>query len=245
MIEIKESGELLTEADIAGLERDIGCTLPGGYREFLLKQNGGIPIPDGFFVQRGLGHELLEHAVHFFYALGPSAPHAEIRSVWKRFEGRIPSELFPIGSDHFGNQICLGLCRTHVGEVLFWDHELEHAPPTYQNIKPLALTFVEFIDGLHERQRDWETPIDTAIRTDDVLTIEHLLASGTDLEATDQFGRTMLENAAIANAICVFESLHSRGANLRNSLSLAEENARFFPEHERMVKLIGHITRKQ
>lgn len=39
---------LLTEGDVAAFEQEMGFTLPGGYRDFLLQTNGArFPVPDG------------------------------------------------------------------------------------------------------------------------------------------------------------------------------------------------------
>lgn len=248
MIKIKESGEPLTEADIISLERDIGCSLPEEYRKFLLEHNGGIPKPDGFSLVYWGGKS--EDDRVSFYGLGPSVRKSHNLSwVLECFEGRIPSELISIGDDPGGNQICLCIRGEQSGSLYFWDHELEHTPPTYKNTVMLASSFLEFIEGLHEIKRDWETPIDIAIQKDDVTELGKLLDEGADLETMDQFGRTMLENAAIQNATHIFEWLYLRGAQLRDSLKYAEMNLQFFPKqepnHERMVQLIQHLMQKQ
>lgn len=244
MIEMKESGEPLAETDIADFERDLGYSLPKDYRAFLLNYNGGVPKPDGFSLVYW-GGKPEENRVSF-YGLGASVHEGDnLRWTQACFTGRIPSELLPIGDDPGGNQICLCVRGEQSGSVYFWDHELEHAPPTYKNTARLATTFSEFVSSLHEIKREWETPVDIAIQKDDLAELEKLLDERADLEARDQFGRTMLENAAIANAIHVFEWMYLRGAKLGNSLGLAEENFRFFPEHERMVKLIRHLMQKQ
>lgn len=243
MIEIRESGELLTKEDIASFERELGCALPRDYQEFLLTHNGGKPRPYWFSYADEIGR-IDNDGVGAFFGLGISVPdyhslhwHAEC------FKGRIPSELLAVGDDPCGNLICITIKGEQIGQLFLWNHEGEHTPPTYRNVVYLASSFLEFLNGLHEIHQDWETPTYLAIRKDDVNELEQLLGEESDLEAVDQFGRTMLENAAIANAIRVFERLFLRGAKLRNSLNLAEENARFFPEHERMVQLIRHLTK--
>lgn len=241
MIEIKESGEQLTERDIHEFESSLGYPLPEGFRNFLMRHNGGRPTPDSFHISEKYG----ESSVHFFFGLGPTAPHEELSSARRCFEGRIPSELLPIGCDPLGNQICLAIKGCGLGNVFFWNHDQEHKPPTYANIAFLSIDFTSFIDGLYQFSPAWETPIDIAIQNDDVTALEKLLEEGADLEEKDQFGRSMLENASIQNSIHVFEWLYMRGARLGNSLDLAQENARFFPEHARMVHLIQHLMQKQ
>lgn len=249
MIEITEAGEPLTEADIASFERILGFSLPKDYRDFLLEHNGGKPFPYWFSYLDENGKEDRDGVGHL-YGLGFSNPdYRNLQKTRDCFSGRIPFELLAVGDDPCGNQICVATQGKQFGQLFLWNHEDEHAPPTYRNVIPLANSFTEFISALHEVQHDWETPIDIAIQKNDVAELEKLLAEGVDLEATDQFGRTMLENAAIQNAIHVFEWLYMHGAQLKDSLRYAEENLRFFPKaepnHERMVRLIRHLMQKQ
>ncbi|TDP84793.1 SMI1/KNR4 family protein SUKH-1 [Aquabacterium commune] len=223
----------------------MGCSLPNEYREFLVGHNGGRPVPYWFSYIDESGQEDTD-GVSSLYGLGFWVPdYRNLQIVHQRFSGRIPPEILAIGDDPCGNQICIATQGERQGQLFLWNHEDEHTPPTYRNVIFLADTFNHFINGLHESQNNGITSLNIAIQKDNVADLEKLLAKDADLEETDQFGRTMLENAAIANALRAFEWLYSRGANPRNSLSLAQENARFFPEHERMVKLIAHLTQHQ
>lgn len=252
MIEIKESGAPLTEREIDDFERHMGCSLPREYRGFLLKHNGGRPSPYWFSYVDDNGRPDRD-AVNVFYSLGPDAlDYCSLLWHMECFKGRIPSGMFAIGDDPCGNLICIIIKGDQVGELFLWNHEGEHSPPTYKNVVYLANSFLRFIDGLHEVQHDFETPIDFAIRKDDVTELHGLLGDGADLEIVDPFGRTMLENAVIQNAVNVFEWLYTRGAQLKRSLEIAgeiTENLRSRPEflakHERIVHLIGRLTQKQ
>lgn len=202
----------------------------------------GMPFTYWFFCFDEIGIEDRDGVGHL-YGLGSSNPDCRnLRKTRDCFNGRIPRELLAVGDDPCGNQICIATQGKQIGQLFLWNHEDEHAPPTYRNVIFLAESFPGFISGLREVQEDWETPTDIAIQKDNVAELEKLLANGSDLEAMDQFGRTMLENAAIANAVHVLEWLYLRGAKHGNSLNLAEENARFFPEHDRMVRLIRRLS---
>jgi hypothetical protein len=56
-MEFRDSFELLTGDKIKEFEEKIGSPLPEAYREFLLKHNGGEPIPSVF-------HYHIADAVH-------------------------------------------------------------------------------------------------------------------------------------------------------------------------------------
>ena len=45
MLELINSGQKLTEGELAEVERTLGIDLPPDYRAFLLNQNGGEPVP--------------------------------------------------------------------------------------------------------------------------------------------------------------------------------------------------------
>lgn len=245
MIEILKSGKPLSENEIVHLEKKLGYALPEKYRDFLRFHNGGRPYPERFNFRRDLNGNFIENAIHFFYGLGSTAAHAELVTVSECFKGRIPSELLAIGDDHFGNQICLSIRGDQIGAIFLWDHELEHIPPTYKNVYFLSNSFSEFINNLHEATRDWEAPIAQAIRKDDVTALDKLLGTEVDLEQLDQWSRTLMENATLANSLNVMRYLFLRGANLRNARSLAEGNLILVPDLERAISLLSEMETRQ
>lgn len=137
-----------TPERVAAFEDRIGHALPDDYRRFLLTDNGGQPErpvfavpPDHWDVLRYLP------GLHD----GPYYHNLEYPLRTYRDEGRMPPELIPIGSDPFGNWICLGVAGEPRGRVYFWEHEAEadeDEPPTWDNLRRLADSFTEFVAGL-------------------------------------------------------------------------------------------------
>jgi|SRR5215469_1016483 len=119
----KVTEEKPDDSQLDGLEKKLGSTLPRFYREFLKNTNGGRPKYEKFsFTTRDGTHE--NDNVHFFYSLY-SGRIENLEETIDIFKGRIPDDTLPIASDHFGNQILLGMGNQLDGPVYFWDHELE------------------------------------------------------------------------------------------------------------------------
>jgi hypothetical protein len=229
----------LRKRDLLAFEALIGVQLPDDYRVYLHAHNGGRPVPSDFkFLGRSSGSSL-----HHMYGLFRDH-ECDLRSAFECFRDRIPSSLIPIADDPFGNQICLGIQGTHYGKIFFWDHERESRRPSFRNIRRLADSFGTFVGALYQWADPDETAIERAIKKDDVEHLQKLLPKGADLEYKDEYGRTMIENAAIHNSLKAIAFLHARGAKLRKALALAEANAEFFPEHRKAIRLIKSLGKQ-
>lgn len=238
---INNSGPLVSENDIRMVEIAIRNKLPSEYRLFLSRHNGGHPEPSCFnsFSDKSTFNG---SCIHYFYGIGDESPHSQLLTAFNILKGRIPKELIPIADDPFGNQVCIAIEGKEIGTIYFWDHEAEHQPPSFQNTYMLAPSFELFISAFFEIEHPCETDLDKAIKNNDVKSVTQILNSGVNLEKEDQWGRTLIENAAIANAVDVIGYLFSRGANLRNALALAEENEKYFPDHHRTVMLLRQLN---
>lgn len=233
-------GLSVSEDDIKAIEAVIGTPLPTEYRLFLCRYNGGHPEPNCF---NGFGDNstFSGSSIHYFYGIGESSPHVQLVTAFNTLKGRLPKGLIPIADDPYGNQVCITTQGNEIGTVYFWDHEAEHTPPTFKNMHKLASSFEKFISGFFESEHVLETALDKAIKKDDVKSLQRLIDSGVQLDQQDQWGRTLIENAAIANSVDVIGYLFALGADVRNALSLAEKNAKFFPEHQRAVALLKQL----
>jgi hypothetical protein len=88
-------------------------------------------------------------AVHFFFALGTNSKSYSIEKKIDVFEDRCPKGLLAIACDPFGNLILLDIGAKKVGNIYFWDHELESEDdPTWENISFVATSFEEFEHSL-------------------------------------------------------------------------------------------------
>lgn len=149
-IQIVDSAEPLTEADIARVEQRIGCSVPTRYRTFLLAHNGGYPEPSGFRMRHTSGEPSQRGSVDWFLGIhGENTDNLE--HYLNTYRDRIPSNLFPIAHDAGGNLICISTDGADAGKVYFWDHEEEAEEgetPTYDNLYLISDSFDEFLNNL-------------------------------------------------------------------------------------------------
>ena len=139
----------LSEQRLRALEERIGTSLPADYREFLLRYNGGVPRPRGFWIVSGREAD----TVWRLYGLHDGPTWSSIDDYidlpdWYS----IPKGLLAIGDDGVGNHICLRVDEEDAGAVYFWDHELR-APgmgDSYQGITRIANSFTDFLDMLED-----------------------------------------------------------------------------------------------
>jgi ankyrin repeat protein len=90
-----------------------------------------------------------------------------------------------------------------------------------------------------------ESEVGRILRQNDLIGLERLLKSGYDVEKTDEYGRTLIEKAAIENRPEVIQALFDHGAQLQNALEYARENFKFFPEHKASVDLLERLQRER
>ncbi len=155
----------MTEQEVAGLERSLGVRLPENYRRFLLTYemetfNGYIDFETLAPPRPWLSQETGWHFVRFFG--DASKRHYSIASNIDSHRDRMLETLIPIGTDGFGNHICLGIAGPERGKIYFWDHEDEWdedeyilqgkpVPPDlkFQNVHLIANSFEEFLDQMY------------------------------------------------------------------------------------------------
>jgi len=244
-MEIKQSnqfGALLPE-ELDAFERKYFLRLPKDYRQFLLRHNGGGPEPDTVdFVIEG---KATSSDVQYLYGVHDGEYWASIEQSIASRNGRIVSEGLPIGGDSAGNEYVLILEGEKRGQIYFWDHELETDPPSYENMSYVASSFTEFTEKLYKYIPPDESEVDRIIRENDLTGLIRLLDSGYDIESTDEYGRTLIENAAIQNLPEMIQVLFDRGGKLRNALQIARENYEFFEEHKASVDLLERLQTEQ
>ncbi len=111
-----------TEQQIQALEKQVGCSLPEEYRNFLKEYNGGRPNPDCVPVPGVKG--IADVGVGSLFHLQPSKPGMdELSYEIKRCERLVPRGHLPIagGSDLY----TLSLKPRTFGAVYWWFHETE------------------------------------------------------------------------------------------------------------------------
>ena len=141
-----ETGTPISELDIKRLEKKTKTELPQGYKEFLLKYNGGHVDPY-FYPIQGLYNNPFGQIQLFF---GINHPIECCRPDWNYevFNNRMPHGFFPIACEDGGNIICLSLKGSAQGGVFYWNHDEETEPPTFANVYKIADSFEHFMESL-------------------------------------------------------------------------------------------------
>jgi SMI1 / KNR4 family (SUKH-1) len=230
-------------AELDHLESRHDIRLPADYRSFLLDHNGGDPRPSNHFDVVG-NDEMTAVTVHYFHGIFQEPLWASLDWLKEIYKDRIIPEGLPIACDGVGNQIVLIARGEKSGELFFWDHELETDPPGFDNMTFLAASFGNFITKLYEYVDPAESNLDRLVRENDVAGVIQLLDQGFDIETTDEYGRTLIENAAIQNRPHLIALLAKRGASLTSALTIAEENLELFPDDLESVELLRRLASK-
>lgn len=146
MATIVDNGPELSEADVLDLERLLGAALPGEYRRFLSRFNGGIPTPDIVDVP-----EYPDSPTDVQVFFGVRRPVETSCLGWNltTFAGRLGEDILPIATDSGGNLFCLSLRTEDRGAVLYCDLEstfgdMDADPKSYL----VASSFGSFLRGL-------------------------------------------------------------------------------------------------
>jgi cell wall assembly regulator SMI1 len=155
MISMHNIGPMLSKADIARVEANLGRRFPDDYRRFLLEFNGGRPdVENSAFPFRTGGGSVL----HTLYGIKPALKANDLERTtlgeWDMEDYAMPRTLIPIGYDVFGNTLCLGVAGEELNKVYFRDMErLPEKPPTkpwamMKGYFKLADSFAEFLSLL-------------------------------------------------------------------------------------------------
>ncbi len=240
----KNEGSPLSEAQVIHLEHTIGRKLPDDYRAFLLQRNGGTPrYRDAFRVKNWRGSDNV-FGLQCLFGIHRSTETENIDGCVNVYRGRIPKAMLPVGCTDFGDLILLDLNEQPNG-VFLWDHENEPDSGEMSNVYRISSSFQSFLESLWEFKLPTDGDLEEAIKKNDVDKLVRCLTKLSDLEERDQWGRTMMERAAIANAVDVISYLFMRGAKAGNALAIAEENLRFFPEHRLSVELLRSLSQSK
>ncbi|MBR1282608.1 SMI1/KNR4 family protein [Bradyrhizobium sp. AUGA SZCCT0177] len=145
MITIDNPGPQIDTSRIAEVEAAIGGKLPASYKDFLLKNNGGRPVPDTIDIDRLPGSPT---DIQIFFGIGRGVETSNLSWNIKFARERLPDHrLLPIACDSGGNIFCLGIPGQFSGGIVYCD--LTGAEP----VKPyeVAPTFEAFL----EKIRTW------------------------------------------------------------------------------------------
>lgn len=162
--EFIRSGPRLDEDDIRVMESKLGASLPASYRAFLLRHNGGKPVP-AHYRSRTLDTFLivddqLEEYTNLWWAI-------------ENMRDDLPDEVIPVAYDMSADRVCLAVRGENHGRVYLWNSDGQ-APaidwrevlpdvswiqeqtfkpddwPEHPDLKLIAEDFAEFLDSFKE-----------------------------------------------------------------------------------------------
>jgi len=136
-IALYEKNEPINIDDIKALENKMQIKFPQEYIAFMLEQNGGSPKKCEF----DLPDDSNSSVVNYFYPMGDMDGNLEKKHFI--FDGEIPENFITIGCDSGGNQILLRIKCENIGELYFWDHDVD--PEEGNNMHFLAISLSEFL----------------------------------------------------------------------------------------------------
>ena len=113
-----------SESDLQELKARTGHSLPDDYEAFLLKY-GLSALGDEGYVECATAERCPWGGLttDVFYGFTDRQSSRDVREAYDAYQGRMPPNLLPIGSDPGGNQVCISLSGDDRGFVYFWDHE--------------------------------------------------------------------------------------------------------------------------
>ncbi len=143
----------MSEPRLRQFEKELGEKLPGEYRKFLLRHNGGCPEPRAFKIHwknPELAETYPESYIGSFHALdGESSNLAESYRLGRKW---FPRSMIPIGNDIGGNELLLAISGKERGGVFYWVQELaeESDAPGLDNVGFVSPSFQQLLDSLYE-----------------------------------------------------------------------------------------------
>lgn len=143
---MEKRGPVVTEADVAAFEKEIGYRLPDDYRAFVLAVNGGRLDSKNARFDRG--------TVNWLLSLRETDDDAT--SLEERYDLEPAPQLLFVGYDGFGCRLLVALDEEHRGEVWYFDRLNERpadANPRVawyerRDMKKLAGTWSAFLESL-------------------------------------------------------------------------------------------------
>lgn len=151
-MELNSRNKNVTIAEINLLEKEMDIILPADYKEFLMKNNGGIPEGIQMFSfcemdpENGKIYDM-EADIQNFSSI------SEIPFFYKNLvgAGAIPAKYISIACDSCGNEILLCVNEfENYGKVFFGNHEVYKPGTNYFNLSLVADSFSEFLEKIYE-----------------------------------------------------------------------------------------------
>lgn len=194
-----------SERAIRDLESHIGHQLPGDYRGFLLKTNGGV-----FHDYAVIG----EVSVSDILAVDAGYDWADLKWNCDASRDWLPSNLLPVASNAGGESFVLKLDSPHRGRICLLDSNND-----MKNLPVVAASFTDFINGivLDPRALNDDKIADAAfdaVDRDDIDGLRLQLNNGLPVDHRGEREETLLMHAAWKCRLEIMELLLERGASI-------------------------------
>jgi hypothetical protein len=136
--------------EIREIENTIGHALPPQYTDFLLKNNGGAPIPNCVRTDSFPGSSIT--SIEEFFGINSWLNAHDILWNYRLWIEDSPKKLLPIADDVSGSVFVLSLSGDDYNHVYYWDYYKQRCkvrtryPWTY----PVSSSFQEFCESFEE-----------------------------------------------------------------------------------------------
>jgi len=154
-MKLLNSGKKLNEIVIMKFEEQFAIKLPNDYKEFMLENNGGIPEGEWVFdfVEIGDTNSTSSVVRNFLVIYDEETNNTDsLNKSYQilRNDGYLQPNIMPIGTDPGGDLICMSLSNESYGKIYFCNQELEDPDTGYMILSQIAVSFVDFLDGLYK-----------------------------------------------------------------------------------------------
>jgi hypothetical protein len=141
----------VTAKAIGALEQELCVRLPEDYKRFLKTTNGGIPEPNVFTVpDRG------EAMGDYLYGIRDKRTNCDLEREQKQAAQHepLPAGFVVIGHDPGSSLLLMVTTGRQAGRIYFWDRVGFWIREDGKKTFPVAGSFSEFIESLHELAAD-------------------------------------------------------------------------------------------
>jgi ankyrin repeat protein len=223
-VAIRDALPGLSEDALKELEQRLGTRLPGEYRAFLKRFNGGVPRPARFGIRNDDDDEgAVRCEVTRFFAVGgaPSSlgEHVDLEATHERLaDWDIPKRLLPIAAaedEYSGGLLCISLRTKDRGRIVYYPQNDSTDSTTYRVAKSLS-AFFGLLSKAKRKLPGWVT----AIEEGDLGALERWLDGGGKV-TTRHRGRTPLEIAVENGRTDVVHALVARGVTQQEAFQTA------------------------
>jgi hypothetical protein len=139
----------INEQELSAFEARYKLVLPNSYKKFLLKNNGGQPLPAAFPV-KGF-HSNPVGVIQAFFGLNATIPTEDFETVLGELRDLLPVGIFPIACTEGYDLVCIDL-RLPGSRIVFWDRKPSWGTSVWsdEDLYFVADDFESFLVALHE-----------------------------------------------------------------------------------------------